>query len=927
MSALRYLILSGNKFSNFPVVLCELGNLQTLVLAKNDLVEIPPLPNLTELRELELFMNKVERLDFRTSLPKLATLSVRANRLTEVPAGLTSLSALTHLDISNNEIASLYALSKVENLTKLECAGCKLHSLSIFCQPNLSLCVKLAYLNVANNDELSSIPDLQLPQLIQLRASACSIDRVAPLEQCTSLRVLDLDSNPLRQRPMLKAPVLEQIGVCNTKLNELPQLDASMKEIAAAGARLTSLPEALQASVRRLYLQDNRLESVSMHFLESMPELLELSLQFNELTSMPSPPPESLFGSTLVVLDLSGNQIRSLPATFFKNMANLSQLNLSDNMIDVLPPNLYNSSRKLVFLNLFSNKLRYLQPEIGNLPKLRELYVGNNNLTEVPVEIGLLAELRILHLAGNSLTGVHFELPNLEKLYIGRNALREFPNSVSKCSRLDTLDLSGNQMTAVYIDGVLPHLQELILSHNSIESFTTSQDAKHTLCVLVSLDLSNNPMSMVPAVGTIETLEIVNLLHCNITQLSQTEMEEFSRISLIYMQGNPIEKLNKNRPLRISFVERNTDLLMSDLYKTANTIAYVPKLRNSSQDSLSFRNEDVDDESVAEEQAPLVSWSEIKGARTTQEDAMTVRSDLDGAELQHLYAVFDGHRGSEVSKMCAVQFPILLRANLANPMHSTLAALERTFETLSQSISRANMSDGATAGVALIQKERIAMAHLGDARVVLYSQVPSDEKSYEDEDASTSSTSSLIGNPSSFRHLTMRVYQNKLTGQTVRIVATMDHTAKNRVERRRVERELHGYVSDQGHVMGDCAVTRAFGDFQFSPYVSSKPSILLLPRTGLEMFMIVACDGFWDTTTNEKAHNIVFAHLNDGGSPDTCALLLRDYALSMGSQGKAHNLVSFIFHFFDHCSHGRQYFGLVHHIFARFVRTAEIEAL
>ena len=34
--------------------------------------------------------------------------------------------------------------------------------------------------------------------------------------------------------------------------------------------------------------------------------------------------------------------------------------------------------------------------------------------------------------------------------------------------------------------------------------------------------------------------------------------------------------------------------------------------------------------------------------------------------------------------------------------------------------------------------------------------------------------------------MTMRVYRNRVTQQTVRIVATMDHTAKNRVERRRI---------------------------------------------------------------------------------------------------------------------------------------------
>ncbi len=882
---LRHLILTGNKFAVMPDVLCDMDKLQTLVLSKNAIREVPmAITRMAELRELDLFMNKIAQLAFLEPTRELRTLSVRANKLSELSDTLVQLRSLTHLDVSNNKIPSLVPLAHMPRLARLECAGCSLRSLAVLGQPNLPLCASLTVLVVSRNPELTTLCDLSCPLLSELRAVGCSIDRVpTSFQNCPRLRVLDLDSNPVSELLSLATPKLENLGVCNTKLHLFPKLEfGALVELALANSQVARMPEKATPplkTLRRLYLQENDIWEIQHDFLLELSLLQDLSLRGNKLMRVPR---EMVVGPALVMLDLASNCLVDLPGGLFDTASSLMQLNLAENHLSDLPPSLWTCSN-LMFLNVFCNKLESVSPQIGNLAKLRELFLGNNKLKTLPPEMSLLCQLKLLHIAGNTIRTISptLQLDALEKFYASRNHMDGFPDCLSRCSRLDTLDLSGNVIVTAVVASCFPNLQELILSHNGMHVFQTPRGAGDTFPKLVCLDLSNNEINAVPEIEGIRTLEIVNLLHCNISHLTRKQLDEYAHLSLLYMQGNPVEK---TRQLRVSFVEHKTDLLMADLHKTPHNVALGYRLRNSSTDA-DLSSMATADENVGPGVDLLFSWSEIKGARTTQEDAISVRSEMQGEEQMQLFAVFDGHRGSDVSKLCAVHFPTLLRTQLANPAHTTITAIKATFEGLAKIIVTRELSDGATAAVALIQQENIAIAHLGDARAVLFSQAsaPGPRGHHSDEDESATSSSTITASPTNFRHMTRKVVRVP-DGGSVQITATMDHTAKNRVERRRVEQELGGFVSEAGHVMGDCAVTRALGDLQFSPFVTNEPSIMLLPRTGKEMFIVVACDGFWDVCSNEKALHIALDHLKAGGDSSKCSLHLRDYALSMGSQ-------------------------------------------
>ena len=52
------------------------------------------------------------------------------------------------------------------------------------------------------------------------------------------------------------------------------------------------------------------------------------------------------------------------------------------------------------------------------------------------------------------------------------------------------------------------------------------------------------------------------------------------------------------------------------------------------------------------------------------------------------------------------------------------------------------------------------------------------------------------------------------------------------------------------------------GDGDYKPYVSADPDVTSIEMNGTEDFIIIACDGLWDTVTPEEATNCVFDQLH-----------------------------------------------------------------
>lgn len=156
-------------------------------------------------------------------------------------------------------------------------------------------------------------------------------------------------------------------------------------------------------------------------------------------------------------LNLSGR----IPAEL-GNLAKLRTLYLNNNeLVGSIPDELGNLFN-LEQLSLRGNELTGKIPaSLGSLSRLQELRLGNNNLTgSIPVEFGNLVNLEVLSLRYNQLTGTIpstlGNLSNLRELYIGSNQLtgnvpdklRGLPNLKKVSSRnYNKLAVNKNKQT------------------------------------------------------------------------------------------------------------------------------------------------------------------------------------------------------------------------------------------------------------------------------------------------------------------------------------------------------------------------------------------------------------------------------------------------------------------------------------------------
>nr|WP_198980186.1 leucine-rich repeat-containing protein kinase family protein [Herbaspirillum sp. ASV7] len=156
--------------------------------------------------------------------------------------------------------------------------------------------------------------------------------------------------------------------------------------------------------------------------------------------------PREIFtlADTLEILDLSGNELTSLP----DDLPRLTRLRIvfcSDNPFTELPAVL-GRCPALEMIGFKANRIEHVPGE-SLPPSLRWLVLTDNRITQLPASIGRCTRLQKLMLAGNRLSALPPELAacrNLELLRLSANALAAFPHWLLTLPRLSWLAMAGN---------------------------------------------------------------------------------------------------------------------------------------------------------------------------------------------------------------------------------------------------------------------------------------------------------------------------------------------------------------------------------------------------------------------------------------------------------------------------------------------------
>lgn len=181
---------------------------------------------------------------------------------------------------------------------------------------------------------------------------------------------------------------------------------------------------------------------------------------------------------------------------------------------------------KLQALSLLNVKIRELPETIGKLTCLEFLNLSNrgthywenellNTLQNLPKSIGNLKKLKLLYLSDNKITEIKGidELSSLQELSFYGCKITEIKN-LDRLTNLTSLDLGGNQITEIKGLETLTSLKNLELGNNQIREITGLE----TLTRLNTLDLQSNQITEVKGLGTLTRLDWFSLLNNPVTE-------------------------------------------------------------------------------------------------------------------------------------------------------------------------------------------------------------------------------------------------------------------------------------------------------------------------------------------------------------------------------------------------------------------------
>jgi serine/threonine protein phosphatase PrpC len=305
--------------------------------------------------------------------------------------------------------------------------------------------------------------------------------------------------------------------------------------------------------------------------------------------------------------------------------------------------------------------------------------------------------------------------------------------------------------------------------------------------------------------------------------------------------------------------------------------------------------------------------SSMQGRRPSQEDAHVIETELfDTTPSGHaLFGIFDGHGTSFASNYVAEHFVSVLRSQASFVEYKQQFAIAGTCigKQKGKATTKANRpSNDADGSLRILLEDAIKSTTLQldanllqemNARRKRNNEVGTannDKGLYDDFDSGTTAIIVLLtphfvicanlGDSRSILHCEPSDENNVNTTNVVCL--SRDHKPNDLSEKKRVEKA--GGVVLGGMIEGRLAVSRGLGDFAFKhtdslvfavdqhldkhpdsfvqpqdQMVSSVPEVTIVERDiRRHRFLVIACDGIWDVTSNEKCAQLLSDVFDDG---------------------------------------------------------------
>jgi hypothetical protein len=205
------------------------------------------------------------------------------------------------------------------------------------------------------------------------------------------------------------------------------------------------------------------------------------------------------FAPCLQLLDCTGSGLVSLPSDI-GSLPNLWKLALGDNQLTTIPAS------------------------ICRLTSLKKLLLDSNQLEELPKGIGHLTALALLNLSKNQLTKLPpsiVDLRSLDRVDLSHNQIAALPEGTGWLAGLKDLTLHHNKLTELPAECLqLPNLKRLFLQFNLIQALPSTIGQ---LSGLEKCDLQHNKLAVLPeSIGQMQSLRQLRLNANRLTALPKS---------------------------------------------------------------------------------------------------------------------------------------------------------------------------------------------------------------------------------------------------------------------------------------------------------------------------------------------------------------------------------------------------------------------
>ena len=277
--------------------------------------------------------------------------------------------------------------------------------------------------------------------------------------------------------------------------------------------------------------------------------------------------------------------------------------------------------------------------------------------------------------------------------------------------------------------------------------------------------------------------------------------------------------------------------------KYINNVNYPNKEFNNENDFSKEKISEINISEYSDDNCSLIKSFAYKenpnrGYRDYMEDKSRVVQNINGDKNSHLFCLFDGHGGVNVSQFLQDNFYKYFKEML--PMSNPQENFKELFNIVDNKIKDLNLLNiGSTACLIYITKE--------NGKKVLYS-------------ANIGDTRSVLISSNDYKRL------------------SYDHRATDTNEYNRIVQS--GGIVFAGRVYGTLMLSRAFGDWELKSYgVISEPHVTKININENDKYVIMASDGIWDVLDDADVYEM---SKNFENSKDLCNNIV-EKALDKGS--------------------------------------------